>query len=68
MKHLIEKIEEIGHGDPVIFGWSNMRRRSKFTDEEAVVHLVKALLNSKNLAIRALDKRDQDKKVIPFKK
>lgn len=68
MKQVIERIEQIGEGDPVIFSWINMRRRGKLSDEESVIHLVKALINSKNMAVRVLDKFKQDSKVIKFRK
>jgi hypothetical protein len=69
MKQLIEQIEEMGARDAIVFGWSNMRRKAKnLNDEAAILQLVKALINSKNLAIRVLDKHQNDSKVIRLKK
>lgn len=67
MKQLIEKIEELGLKDPVVFSWINMRRRSNLKDEDTILHLVRALINSKNTAIRVLEKRKQDAKVIKIR-
>ncbi len=69
MKQLIEQIEELGTKDAIVFGWTNMRRKSKdLNDEASILQLVRALINSKNLAIRVLDKHQQDSKVIKLKR
>jgi hypothetical protein len=68
MKQLFEQIEQFGAKDPVVFGWLNMRRKGKLSDEQALFQLVKALITSKNLAIRVLDKHKQDQKVIQLRK
>jgi len=68
MKQLFEQIEEFGSKDPVVFGWRNMRNKGKLSDEEALFQLVKALITSKNIAIRVLDKYKQDQKVIQLRR
>lgn len=69
MKQLIEQIEELGAKDAIVFGWTNMRRKAKKLDDEAsILQLVRALINSKNLAIRVLDKHQNEAKVIRIRK
>lgn len=69
MSKLIERIEEVAGTDAVVFGWKNMRRKAKdLNDEDSIIHLVKALISSKNLAIRVLDKQIHDSKVIKLRK
>lgn len=67
MKQLFEQIEQFSN-DPVVFSWLNMRRKGKIADEQAFLQLVKALITSKNIAIRVLDKHKQDSKVISLRK
>lgn len=67
MKKVMEYVEANYMKDPVIFGWLNMKQRTNMNDEEAVIHLIKALMNSKNLALRALGNRTKkDAKVLEF--
>lgn len=69
VKQLIKEIEELGAKDAVVFGWTNMRRKAKdLNDEASILQLVRALINSKNLAIRVLDKHQNESKVIRLRK
>jgi len=64
MKNTLDKIEETFLKDPVVFSWSNMKRRTNMSEEDLIFHLVRALINSKNLALRVIEKNKEDKKVI----
>lgn len=68
MKKVINYIEEEYLKDPVVFQWVNMRRRGSIPDDVAVINLIQALISNKNTAIRALDKRRQQAKVLEFKR
>lgn len=68
MKKVVEFIESKYMDDPVIFQWVNMRRRGKIDDELAVINLIQALVNNKNMALRALDSHKNKNKVLEFKR
>lgn len=68
MKKVIEYIEENYLSDPVVFQWVNMRKKGTVSDEGAVIGLITALIGNKNIAIRALNRREQKSKVLDFKK
>jgi len=55
--------------DPVVFQWINAKRNSEWSDEEAIQHLVNALIQNKNTAIRALEKKRKPQgKLLDFKR
>jgi hypothetical protein len=68
MQELLKEIEELGLKDPVVFSWINMRKRSNIKDEDSLLYLFKALINSKNTALKVLEKHKQDSKVISIRR
>jgi hypothetical protein len=68
LKKVIEEIEALGLKDPVVFSWINMRRHSKIKDEDSILYLFKALINSKNTALRVLEKNKEQAKVISIRR
>ena len=68
MKRILDFIEDEYKNDPIVFSWLNAKRRGQWTDEEALLYLVKSLISNKNMAIKAVDKLRNKGKILEFRR